>query len=164
MYKLKVQNGDFVLGPNNQLMTVKGKEKLVQDLRLFLQEPLGTSFMTPRFGSSLNSTVGRDSMGRQQSAYIGTAMDEVAVAEIVAEVDRVLSVYQQGQVNTVKDAKTSGMLYMFSRGEILNSINEIESTIVGDMVVIKADITTGAGENIQVTAMVTERGVEIGTA
>lgn len=164
MHKLKVQNGDFVLGPNNQLVTVRGKEKLVQDLRLFLQEPLGTSYLTPRFGSTLNSMAARDPLGRQQSAYVGTEMNEVAIAEIVAEVDRVLSVYQQGQVNAVKDAKTSGMLYMFSRGEILNTINKIDSQIVGDVVVIKADITTGTGENLQITATVDERGVNIGTA
>lgn len=165
MHKLKVQNGDLVMGPNNQLKTVRGEEKLIQDLTLFLMEPIGTSFLTPRFGSTLNSMSSRDPMGRQQSSFIGTNMTEVAVAEIAAEVDRVLSVYQQGQVNSVKDAKNNGMLYMFSRGEILNTINSIDSEIIDDMVLIKASITTGLGETIGITARVNEDGsVNVGTA
>lgn len=164
MHKLKVQNGDLVLGPNNQLATVKGREKLLQDLTLFLMEPLGTSFLTPRFGSNLNGMSSRDYMGRQQANYIGSNITEVAVAEIVAEVDRVLSVYQQGQVNTVKDAKNNGMLYMFSRGEILNTINEIDSEILDDIVIINANITTGLGETFDINVKVDERGVTVGTS
>lgn len=165
MHKLKVQNGDLVLGPNNQLATVRGREKLVQDLTLFLMEPIGTSYLTPRFGSTLNGMSSRDSMGRQEATFVGHNIDEVRVAEIAAEIDRVLSVYQQGQVNAIKDAKSNGMLYMFSRGEILNTINGIESDVFEDGVVVRANLTTGTGENIDVIARIGEDGgINIGAA
>lgn len=128
-------------------------------------EPIGTSYLTPRFGSTLNGMASRDQMGRQQSSYIGTNLTEVAVAEIAAEIDRVLSVYQQGQVNQVKDAKNNGMLYMFSRGEILNTINSIDSEIIDDVVIIKAKITNGLGETFEINASINESGsVNVGTS
>ncbi len=55
---MRVVDGDIQLGVGQRLDFVYGKNKLLQDLSLWLMEPLGTGFTTPNFGSRLDSMSG----------------------------------------------------------------------------------------------------------
>jgi hypothetical protein len=56
-YSLRVEGGDLVVGNKRALEVVTGKEKLFQDLKLWLLERVGTDPSTPTFGSRLDGGV-----------------------------------------------------------------------------------------------------------
>ena len=142
---------------------VRGRDKLVQDLTLWLLEPLGTGFMTPGFGSTLNTVVARDSRGRQQGRFIGRPFNERVAAEVESEVDRVLNLYQQDQVQKIRSAQLQGRLYLYSKKEILNSIDDINTTIDNDRAIVQAAITTGANQDLTLLAEVDTEEASIAT-
>jgi len=133
---------------------VKGRDKLVQDLTLWLLEPLGTGFMTPGFGSTLNTVVPRDAVGRQQGRFIGRQFTDRLAADVEAEIDRVLNLYQQDQVQKIRTAQIQGKLYLYSKKEVLNSIDNISTTMDHDRAIVVASITTGANQDITFSAEV----------
>jgi hypothetical protein len=163
MRNFRVTDGDLDITTSRRADMVMGRDKLVQDLTLWLLEPLGTGFTTPGFGSTLNTVVARDSVGRQQGRFIGRSMNDQMVADVEAEIDRILSLYQQNQIQTIRQAQIQGRLYLYSRQEILNSIDNITTTIDLDRVIVRAAITTGANQELTFLAQVDENGSDIAT-
>lgn len=148
MKSFRVREGDLVVTAGTA-ETVSGSDKLIQDLTLWLQEPIGTGFTTPRFGSILPSLIGRGD-------------PEAVVMEVQSEVQRVLSLYQTYQFEKIKAAKMNGRLYTFSRREILNRIYAVKAVAVGNAVHVQARIQTGAGDDIDVPLSITSNGVSVG--
>ena len=140
---------------------VQGRDKLAQDLTLWLLEPLGTGYSTPAFGSTLNSVVTRDARGRQEGRFIGQAPIDSLVVEVEAEIDRVLNLYQQDQVQKIRQAKSEGRLYLYSKREILNSIDDISSRTDRDVAIVSVGITTGANQDLDLLAQVDTDEVQI---
>lgn len=131
---------------------VQGRDKLVQDLTLWLLEPLGIGYTTPNFGALLNYVdVNR---GRVSSHFIGHVMDGQREAEVEAEVDRILNLYQQDQVQKIRRAQIEGRLYLYRTSEILDSIQEVASRTDKDRMIVRAAITSGAGQDITLLANV----------
>jgi phage baseplate assembly protein W len=145
---LAVKNGDIVLGSNQQAVVVTGQDKLSQDLRLWLLEPIGTGFMTPSFGSVLMSLVGQADPDDQAD-------------DVRAEVERVLGNYQQNQVESIRQAAAEGRLNLYSRREVLNAINGISITVDGDTIVAVARIVTGADRSLSLPVSVAPDGVSV---
>src|SRR4051812_39258416 len=122
MKSFRVADGDLFVGANTShghVGMVTGRDKLVQDLTLWLLEPLGTGFTTPGFGSTLTTYSARDNRGRGQGTFVGRPYDERTTAELEAEVDRILNLYQQSQITKIRQAQLEGRLYLYSRAEIL---------------------------------------------
>jgi len=157
----RITDGDLDLSHSNRVDMVLGRDKLTQDLTLWLLEPLGTGYATPGFGSTLNTVVSRDTRGRREGRFIGQEYTEDVAVEIETEVDRVLNLYQQDQVQKIRQAKAEGRLYLYSKREILNSIDSITSNQDRDTAVIKVDITTGANQELDLLAQVDTEEVQI---
>lgn len=148
MKSFRVREGDLVVTAGTA-ESVAGSEKLVQDLTLWLQEPIGTGFTTPAFGSTL-------------PGLIGGGDPEAVALEIQSEVQRVLSVYQAYQYERIKAARLNGTLHTFSRREILNRIVGVRAVASGNAVYVRVTIQTGAGNEIDLPVAVTTDGVSVG--
>jgi len=144
MKNLQISKGDFVLNKNRHVKLVKSTDKLIQDLTLFLLEPLGIGYTTPGFGSTLNH------MESGGSRFIGRWMNQAFVSEIQSEVDRVLNLYQQTQIEKIKAASMRGFLNHYTKGEILNSIDAIQATMgqIPTTVLVNIRISTGIGKSV----------------
>lgn len=163
MKNFRVFDGDLAINHSLKVDMVTGRDKLAQDLTLWLLEPLGTGFATPSFGSTLNTYVSRDSVGRRESRFIGKTYTNDIAVEIEAEIDRVLNLYQQDQIQKVRKARSDGRLYLYSKQEVLDSIDDISSTRDGDAAHISVKITTGANQDLTLLAEADTEEVQIAT-
>lgn len=149
MKSLRIQNGDVVLGAGNRAAFVTGKDKLIQDLKLWLMEPLGIGWLTPNFGSTLSELIGE-----------GTA-DELA-DDIADEIRRILGLYQQWQIQRISEARTGGTLGYFAKSEILDTVESVETVADGDSVRARITITTlGRDEPLSVDVAVSTEGIRV---
>ena len=61
-------SGDFQLDPIGNLETATGNQKLIQDIKLFLLSPLGTSLMDSTWGNQVISMIGTSESRKGQLA------------------------------------------------------------------------------------------------
>ena len=148
MRSLQLVNGDIKLGSNNQAQFVIGKAKLVQDLTLWLQEPLGTGYTTPNFGSILET-------------YIGTTDPKLQSTLVQAEVQRILGLYMNQQKQVLKQLQTRGELSNYNKSEIINSIQGINTTVGVNSITLTVYIRTLASTNITIDMFVSTNGVQV---
>src|SRR5207237_2341593 len=118
MRSLRVEDGDLVLGGGRRAQVVELEDKLLQDLRMWLLEPLGTNPLAPNFGSTL-------------SGMIGMSDPDALGLEVETEVERILGLYQQTQLENIQYALNNGLPFMYSRREILNTIEDVTAEVVG---------------------------------
>lgn len=154
MKNFRVTDGDLDVSSARRVNMVQGRDKLIQDLTLWLLEPLGVGFMTPAFGSTLNTTVARDDVGRRAGRFIGQDFNERIASEVEAEIDRVLNLYQQNQILRIRQAQVDGELYLWNRREILNSIDDIKIAVDRDRAIVQVALTTGANQELTFLAEV----------
>lgn len=160
MKNWRVTNGDLDINKSNRVDMVQGRDKLIQDLTLWMLEPLGIGFTTPNFGALLNY-LDIGPKGRASGHFIGRNLDEQRAAEVESEIDRILNLYQQDQIQKIKRAQLEGRLYLYRRTEVLNSIQEVASRIDGDRMIVRASITSGANQDISLLARVDTEETDI---
>ena len=148
MKTLQVTNGDIQLDSGGRLIFTQGTNKLVQDLSLWLQEPFGTSFTAPSFGSTLTSLIG------------GTSTTSSA-ALVQAEIQRVLSIYQSQQILSLQNAQNLSQLSFWSRSEIINSINSVQISLEYASIIASVSITTLANTTISLSMLINSNGVQV---
>ena len=146
MKSLQVTNGDLVIGKNNQATTVQGQKKLTQDLTLWIEEPLGTGYTTPNFGSQLFS-------------YIGTPDPAKSVGTITAEVQRILGLYQVTQKNTLLQSQSRGQLANWNKSEVINQVVSVNSSINQTTVQVNVQLQTLAATTTTLQLFVTGAGI-----
>lgn len=150
----RVTDGDLDISHSKKVSLVRGRDKLVQDLTIWLLTPLGSAFLAPAFGSLLNTYSERDDAGRLQGAFIGQDFNQRMLAETEAEVDRILNLYQQNQIEKIRQARIDGTLYLFSKSEVLDSIDSVQSAQDFDRAQVRAFIRTGANSEFNLLAQV----------
>lgn len=148
MKSLQIYNGDLSLDSGGRLEFVQGGNKLIQDLRLWLQEPIGTSFTAPSFGSILTSLVG---------GTIGVT----TTSQVQSEVQRVLGLYQSQQLINLKSAQNASQLANWNKSEIISSINSIKVEQNNTTIIVSVGLTTLASSNISLTLFVNSNGVQV---
>lgn len=159
MRNFKLFNGDLVLGKSNHLDTVQDQVKLTQDLKCWLMEPYGTGFLTPNFGSFL------DYSGSQ--GFIGRPIGPETESELRAEIERVISLFQNAQQEKIKLARYNNTLNIFSRKEILNRVTQIDIRINGtrsDAYDVNIGLETANGALIAMGVSTSEEGVNVATS
>jgi phage baseplate assembly protein W len=129
MKTITVSNGDIALNAG-KLQFSTGSNKLAQDITLWLQEPLGTGFTTPGFGSLL-------------TGMIGTSQATNNTSSIENEILRVLQLYQGQQVLSLQQAQNSAQLANWNRNEIIQQI-----------VSVKAQVNSNNGTEIDATIVI----------
>jgi hypothetical protein len=120
--------------------TVSGKDKLIQDLRCWLIERVNTDPATPDFGSRFET-----------DEYIGQDYTDIIAAQARIDVQDILVRYQQSQLAKLQDETiTYNGLNTFDEGEVIESIDSIQSTFSGTTLLIRVTLTTMAGEQVKV--------------
>ena len=147
MKTIAVSNGDIQLN-NGKIQFAVGSNKLAQDLTRWFQEPLGTGFTTPNFGSLLPGMVG----GNQNTT---------TVSAVTNEITRVLQLYQGQQIISLKNAQNSAMLSNWNKSEIIQNINSVKASLQYASIVVEVSITTLNNNNIQLLLSINNSGVTV---
>ncbi len=149
---LRILDGDISFTTGRRAEFVYGKDKLLQDLKLWLMEPFGIGPTTPSFGTSLNEMIGEDRA-------------DALVAKVRAEIQRVLSLYQAFQFERLRLAKKNGTLAYWSRQEILQEITDVRVNATLDRVEVVVSLTTmsQAGQNnaVSLPLAITTSGLQV---
>ena len=150
MKTITVSNGDIQLN-NSKLAFSYGANKLAQDIALWLQEPLGTGWTTPNFGSLLSGMIGKAQTGN-------------TISSVENEIIRILQLYQGQQILMLQQAQNSAQLSYWNKNEIIQSIVSVNAqnnpnnptSIVATIV-----IQTLTGSLINLLAFVNNNGVVV---
>lgn len=146
MKNFRVAGGDLVLNSARRVDTVTGEQKLLQDLTLWLLEPVGTGFIDPSFGSKLDT-------------FIGLTAD--MADSVTEEIQRVLNRYQNNQAERIKNAQRNGQIYLFTRREVLWEITSVLSSTDKDRVAVTAKIKTASGKDLTIDTSVDTEGASV---
>jgi phage baseplate assembly protein W len=149
---LALVNGDLVIS-NRSLKTLRGKDKLFQDLSLYLLEKVGTDSMTPTYGSTLD---GGYLDGQEIPPFIGRTLNPLVEGQIQAEVYRVVLSYQLGQLDKIKsEASIYQGKNTLDPDEVIQSIDSITTTTVGTTVVVNIQVTTMSASQVSLILPIT---------
>ena len=133
-FSLQVAGGDLVQ-QGSRLAIVSGTDKLRQDLTLWMCERYGIDRFHPVMGSSFQN-------------YIGGVITHHTRAMVQSEANRILSNYQKVTYMGLRRNPT-----LYSLGELLASVNNVNVTISYDSVYVLVSVSNGAQEitNISIT-------------
>jgi phage baseplate assembly protein W len=147
MKTITVSNGDIQLN-NGKIQFSTGNNKLVQDITLWLQEPIGTGFTTPNFGSLLTSLV-------------GTAQTMSSVSTITNEITRVLQLYQGQQVINLQAAQNTAQLSYWNKSEIIQNILSVNATVQNTSILALVTLTTLNNATTTLNISINSNGVTV---
>lgn len=123
---LKVVNGDLSVTAG-KFDIVQGKDKLTQDLTLWLTERYRDDRFHPTYGSILDGYIG------------GVINAQDTIVRVQSETLRVLSNYMQIQMARFRESPQK-----FQPSELLQSVNGVEVSLSYDKVIVLVRITTAA--------------------
>jgi septum formation topological specificity factor MinE len=139
-YSLRIDSGDLVVGNNRALESVTGKEKLFQDLKLWILERIGTDPATPLYGSTLD---GGQINGQQIPSLIGQIANAETLNAVKSEILDLLQKYQQSQLAKMKrELIEYNGRHTLSGDEVLYRINSVSLTQIQTMILARVSITT----------------------
>lgn len=135
MKSIKVTDGDIVLGVGRGLSFVDGREKLIQDLRLWILEPYGTGPTTRTFGSVVHD-------------YIGEVGPDEHRARVESEIRRVIELYVAHQRRRLDADRDSGVLSRWRKSEIITGIQQLRAEVQDTSIVVKVTVSTLTGSDL----------------
>ena len=145
----QIVNGDLALGERRSYAVVSGKQKLLQDLKLWVLERIGTDPSTPTYGSRLDGGI---IDGQEIPSYIGEVMTAANIAGIRTELINLITAFQQVQYEKIR---TETLMFngknTLEEGEVLDTIDSVDVRAVGDRVLAQVRITSLAGESFKLT-------------
>ncbi len=151
-WSLRIQNGDLTLG-NASYGTVTGTKKLVQDLRCYLLERMGTDTAHPDYGSILNG--GRLPDGTEVAGPIGKMNTTFVEAEVTSEIRRIVNQFQSEQLERARsDRQVYGKTTMV-KGEVLLGVTDIIYEHNQDSLNVTLTLQTGSGDSPQLDLTLT---------
>ena len=146
MKTIQVSNGDIVLDNGGRLQFNQGNNKLLQDLALWLKEPLGVGFTTPNFGSLLNGMVGSSSASG-------------ILTQIQTEITRILNLYRNQQLLVLQTAQSSSQLSNWNKSEIISSIDSVQVSLNQTTIIVYVSITSLSGSVVTLNLSISPNGV-----
>jgi phage baseplate assembly protein W len=148
MRTLQVQNGDLQLDTGGRLQFITGSSKLIQDLRLWLQEEYGIGYTSPNFGSTLYK-------------MIGQGLTAEAITSVQSEITRVLNLYQSNQALRLQKAQSKTELSYWNKSEIIKSINSINAHTYNASIIIDVSLTTLSNASLNLQLSITTNGIQV---
>lgn len=147
-WSLRVSQGDLTV-EGGKLGTVTSENKLLQDLRHYLLERMGSDPMYPSYGSLIDG--GRLPGGQEVPSPIGSHDFQSVALELESEIRRVAGEYQTNQVNRAKTDRRRYNRVTLSAGEILVAINFIRFEQRQDTLLVHVGIETGTSRELNIT-------------
>lgn len=147
-WSLEVRNGDLTVG-GAQLGTVTAENKLVQDLRHYLLERMGTDNLHPAYGSLLDGGVTPD--GKTHDGVIGSSFFQEASLFVESEIRRICNAYQSRQIERAKEDRMRYNKTTFTAGELLISVDRIDLTQSETTLQARIVLTTGTNQRVALT-------------
>lgn len=148
-----ITNGDLNIGTGRSYVTVSGKDKLMQDLRLWVLEQIGIDSATPSYGSPLDGGI---IDGEAFDSFIGQNATVDNLNQIRIAVLNLLQQYQSMQYSKMQDEAT---IYnganTLEEDEVVDEIVGVTATQVGTTILVRALVHTLAGSTVQITLPIT---------
>lgn len=158
-WSLRIFNGDLIKGLNNSLDTVRGSEKVVQDLICWIKEPIGSDPLNPDLGSFIDQGgEGETYLVRNEAVSLPSNYSDLVISEIT----RLIKDYQRKQsVNIENEMSQFGRIVTFQPDEIINDfkINYVQNY---DTLYVSVNLKSVSGEymfNIPVKSEAVIRGI-----
>lgn len=136
MKTFKLEGGDLVIGSGG-FTTVRGSDKLQQDLGAIVREELGTDRFHPRWGTVLHR-------------YIGRPIDRESAMYVKGEINRLLQNYMMVQTNLLQADATAGHRPRFTPSEVISAVREVSVQQRRDYFNIKVTVRTFAGADVTI--------------
>lgn len=130
-WSLRILDGDLVASQGS-LAVARNETKLVQDLRCYILEELGTDLYHPDFGSNL-----------EQNEVIGSDY-QIARSNIESELKRIVRDYQSRQIARARTDQIVRGRISLEQGEVLVGLQEIKFEQLEDH--LKVDMVIQAGD------------------
>lgn len=147
-WSLDVSTGDLNLTSSTTGMgTVTGSSKAFQDLKCAILESMGNDPMHPEYGSLLDGGVMPD--GTLIESQFGNIIDNGLVFKIETEIKRVIQDYSKRQQDKMSSEIQRNGKHTFAPGEIVSSIQNIESRQINDTLLIKVSLMMGNGQIVE---------------
>ena len=128
------------MGPGKRLEFAGGSEKLLQELRLWIGEPLGIGPTTPRFGSILSDLIGSSEVPSH-------------LIEAEGEVRRILGLFRASQSATIQEDYDLGTMSRWLPSEVLKEVVSVKASEFRSGIHIAITIRTA--DNVEKTLGVT---------
>jgi hypothetical protein len=145
-WSLQLRAGDLVIG-GSSFGQVTGQNKLVQDLRGWILERMGTDEDHPWFGSLID---GGRLNGEEQASIIATDEWDVAVLAVEGEIRRIVDDYQKQQIIRTEQDRTSYGKPTITPSELLMGISNIQFFQAQDNLLCRVTLVTGADGELTV--------------
>lgn len=144
-WSLKLRNGDLST-KGASLDIVTGSEKLVQDLRCFILERMGTDSAHPDFGSLFDGGVQN---GLVHESVIGSWDWGMAESIIREDLNRIMKEYSDDQLIRARQDRAVYGRTTFTKGEVLMGIGNISFERSQDILYVTINLTTGDGQDLE---------------
>lgn len=141
MRSLQIVNGDLVVGRGGY-REVTGQAKVAQDLNIATLTPYGSNRFHPGYGSTLGK-------------HIGEPVSAMTVANIKAEVQRLISNYMLVQKAILTAYQQSGYASPYSNADLVAQVVGVNVVAQADTITVDAQVRTLAGQTVPVTTQVT---------
>jgi phage baseplate assembly protein W len=141
MRALQISNGDLVIGQGGY-QEVTGRDKVTQDLTVATLTPYGADRFHPGFGSTLGNRV-------------GDPINAMTVANVQAEIQRVITNYMLVQKAILQAYQAKGYEAPYSTGDLVVKIRDLDVQATQDTLNVVASVETLAGQTASVTTQVT---------
>lgn len=136
MHTLALRNGDLcVTGSGHQIIT--GTSKVRQDLAIALSDQYGSDKYHPDWGSVLDE-------------FLGRPVDEMAQADVTAEVSRVINAYISIQQQEVLNDHLAQRASRFDSSDVVTAIVSIDANLTLDTLSLRVVLATAANTNITI--------------
>lgn len=140
MQTFALSGGDLVLRAG-RFATVSGHQKISQDLRCALLEPVGNDRFHPAFGSLIDS-------------YIGGLLDSDTEFLVRQEVARVVNNYVAVQQDRIARDGQQGVKSRFAAAEIVAAVTDIKLTPLDDSLSVLVSLQTLENQTVTLSTSV----------
>lgn len=128
MFTLNLDDGDLVIGPRG-FDLVAGAQRITQDLRGAILEPLGNDRFHPGYGSRLDN-------------YVGRINDPALAFAVRQEVTRIVSNYVSIQRDKVERDAVSAGRARYTTSDVIASVGAVHTTVKDDSISVVIEVNT----------------------
>jgi len=132
MKTLRLSGGDLVLGPGG-FETLTGPERIMQDLRVALSEPLGVDRFHPGWGSRVDD-------------FVGMPLDQATAFDLEQEVNRVIGNYMAVQAEKAARDALRDDTRRYTTSDLVSHVSDVEVAYQKDQARVTITIVTVSGE------------------